>query len=334
MPEQTPMDPKRRQKAMWMADNCMFIAPHLDFIVKLWLRITSKKSLCRLVQLLLPEYIVLDIVMGEGEILPHAWKRMLSDGSVVTEIPKTFHLDNLATIKVLHGSDLDPYFMYLNIESQSRDRMDLVFRQDLYTATIAGMSCKRGEEYIDLAGKLRAVSIVFCFQSIKYFADPKVCDDSGRVIHHLGGSHYRENLHVSTNLSSSIFVDLNKLLQKPENDRIVLGSPVLGAFLAVLGGLDKMNGEQVLRIMEKGGEPVTEFVNTMIDISERRILRDKRDKLLSEKSLHEADVRDARSEGKNKAQKEIAQKLIFRGFKHDEIAQLTGLSVSEVKEMS
>ena len=41
-----------------------------------------------------------------------------------------------------------------------------------------------------------------------------------------------------------------------------------------------------------------------------------------------------KAEGKAEAQIEMAQKLIADGFKHDRIAQLTGLSVGEVKEIS
>ena len=40
------------------------------------------------------------------------------------------------------------------------------------------------------------------------------------------------------------------------------------------------------------------------------------------------------AKGKAEAQTEMAQKLIADGFKHDRIAQLTGLSAGEVKEIS
>ena len=346
MTKHAPMPEERRKKALKMADNGTFIQPYLDFMAKLWLRMFSKETLCQLIQLFLPEYKILDITFLDGEMLPHAWKRMLSDGSVVTEIQKTYHLDNLAIMKVKQGSDPEPFSVFLNIEAQSRNSRDLIIRQDLYSASMVSISCKKGDKYTDLIGKIRAISLVLCAQTIQYFADPKVCNNPGRVIHQMGGSHYKGNLDVSTNVYSLMFVDINKLLRKPENDRIVMGSPVLGAFLEVLGSLHKMNGAQLERVMKKGGKPVMELVDNMIDISERQRLQDIRKKLLSKEAIDAARMKDARSDGlaegmakgeakgEAKAQREFAHKLILRGFDYDEIAQLTGLSVGEVKELS
>ena len=41
-----------------------------------------------------------------------------------------------------------------------------------------------------------------------------------------------------------------------------------------------------------------------------------------------------RAEGESKAQRKFAQKLIADGFKHDKIAQLTGLSASEAQKVA
>ena len=95
-----------------------------------------------------------------------------------------------------------------------------------------------------------------------------------------------------------------------------------------------MNRAQAERVMDIGGEPVTEFAGIVADISDNTYGNDIYQAVLSKQALHEADVEDARAEGQNQAQKEFAQKLILRGFDHDEIAQLTGLSVSEIKELS
>ena len=89
-----------------------------------------------------------------------------------------------------------------------------------------------------------------------------------------------------------------------------------------------------------------EFVDSMIDVSEIRRLQNLRNRILSREAMHAADMKDAkaegieegeakgRAEGKNQAKREFAQKLIADGFKYDKIAQLTGLSVGEVKELS
>ena len=346
MPKQSFKLNKKREKVLRLVDEGTIIPPYLDFMVKLWLRIASKENLCRLIGLFLPGYTVLDITILEGEILPLAWKRMLKDGSIVTEVDKTYHLDNRAIIKVKHPSDPKPFLLALNIEAQSRDRIDLVVRQELYMAGLMSAGFKRGQKYTSIMGKLRALGIVLCVQNIKYFADPMVCDDPERLVHRMGGFHYKENLNVSTNASLSIFVELNKLRRKPENDRIVLGSPLLGAFSEALGGLHTMNRAQAERVMDIGGKPVIEFAGIVADISDNTYGNDIYQAVLSKQALHEADVEDARAEGEekgraegraegqNQAQREVAQKLILRGFHHDEIAQLTGLSVSEIKELS
>ena len=322
-----------------MVDQDTLLEAFKDFVVKLWMRKGSKKNICQIIQSFLPGYKVLDITILNGEISPHTWKRMLSDGSIVTEIQKTFHMDIRAVIEVIHRSDPKPFLIPLNLESQSRDRIDLMMRQMLYTATLMSNSCQKGDNYMDIIGKLRALSITFCVQDMQYFADPQVCDDPGRVIHHIEGSYYRENLAVSTNTSLSIFVELNKLLRKPENDRIILGSPLLGAFSETLGGLHKMNRAQVERVMAIGGEPVVEFAGIVADISDNQYVKDKYQMLLSKEALREADARDAESKGIEKGIEKGMKKAAMVFSLHSQnhsvktIAQKTNLSMQEVQQL-
>ena len=334
--------PKSLEEIMQIADKGLLIDPNRDFMMKLWMRTASTENLCKFIQLLWPGHTIMDIVLSEGEIPPDAWKKMLDDGSIMTEIQKTYHLDTFGTMKVKDPSDPEPYFVSLDVEAQSRDRKDLITRQDHYTCAAASLNCKRGQKYIGFAGKLHALGIVLCSQNINYFADPEICNDPGRFMHHMGGSHYQENLRVSTNFSLSIFVELKKLLSLPEKDRIVLGSPVLGAILESFGGAHKMNGAEIKSVAERGGQPVLEHLRFVADVSTSSIRRNLKRHITSRDAMHAADVIDARSEGKAegkaegeaKAQREFAQKLLEDDFEYDKIAQLTGLSVGEVKELS
>ena len=333
---------KSLEEIMQMAGKGLLIAPYHDFMMKLWMRRASTENLCKSIELMWPGHNIMDIELSASEILPDAWKRMLSDGTIVTEIQKTYNLDTVGTLTVQDPSDPEPYFVSLDMEAQSRDRKDLVTRQDYYTFAAAGLNCKRGDKYTDLNGKLRALSLVFCAQNIQYFADPKNSDDPERFIHHMGGSHYREYLHTSTNFYVSIFVELKKLLGLPEKDRIVFGSPVLGALLESIGGAHKMNEAEIKSVAERGGEPVLEHLRVVADVSASPSRAELKRFITSREAMHAADMKEAkaegreegRTEGQNQAKREFAQKLILRGFDHDEITNLTGLSVSEIKELS
>ena len=103
-----------------------------------------------------------------------------------------------------------------------------------------------------------------------------------------------------------------------------------------------------------GSEEMREKMRFVTDVSASSIRGQLKRLITSSDAMHAADVKnaeargeakgeakgeargEARGEAKGKAesQRDFAQKLIADGFKYDKIAQLTGLSVGKVKEIS
>ena len=89
-------------------------------------------------------------------------------------------------------------------------------------------------------------------------------------------------------------------------------------------------------------EEMREKMRFVTDVSASSIRGQLKRLITSSDAMHAADVKnaeakgEARGEAKGKAesQRDFAQKLIADGFKYDKIAQLTGLSVGKVKEIS
>ena len=346
MLEQTVLSHQSLEDIKQMADDGLIIPLYYDFMTKTWLRSAHKKYVCQFIQLFLPGHIVIDIFFSDREISPNALKRMLKDGTGVQDIRKKVQFDIFATIIVKRLLDSRVFSIFLDIESQSRDRTDLVSRQDHYASVMMGLAFRRGGEYLDLNDRLCALSLVFCVRNIKYFADPKICDDPCRVVHDLGGSHYQQNPNVFTGMYLSKFVELNKLCCKPEKDRIVEGSLVLGAVCSAIGGLDKMSGAEVEKLIQTGGDIVAEQVGLVADFSRSHHFRNVREALLSEEAMHKAELREVESKslkrgekkgekkGEKRGKEKVAKNLLSAGAEVAFVSKMTGISKEKISKMS
>lgn len=204
----------------------------------------------------------------------------------------------------------------VNIELQIVDRKNIVERILYYWSKLYSRQIKIGEEYEKLSKTIVILITNYEIEKFKeeeYHSKWQIMEETGTTI-------------LTDKLEFHIIM-LPKIIGKEtQNDKL----------LDWLYFIENPKSERVVKSMEENKE-LKEAVDELHRISEDEKMQriaDLREKaMLDEKAIYARGLEIGEEKGEKKRNKEIAKKLLLRGFGADEIAEITGLTAEEIEEL-